>query len=191
MPNWGCSLPAPGRSQAPQSSGDGTTHEPMTSVIYRAGSAFTSSSSGGQGSESKGGRAAEGLPVWGGAGGHGHWVGPRLLEGEQQGGDGEGPGGTMACGPRRGCLTQPWEPAGAQVPSQGRGGDGTRPGSRQEGACPGKLAGAEGPQGPRAQQLRGRPSRARVPQEGHLPAACQRVTGAGLEFASGPTQVIE
>lgn len=48
--------------------------------------------------------------------------------------------------------------------------------------------------GPRPQQLRQRPSRAitgRVPQEGHLPTACQRVTGAGLEFASGPTQAIE
>lgn len=76
-------------------------------------------------------------------------------------------GGIVACGPRRGCLTQPWEPAGAQVPSQGRRGGWPQEERRcqgharqqtEEGACPGKLAGAEGPQGPGAQQLRERPS---------------------------------
>lgn len=97
------------------------------------------------------------------------------------------PDPALGAGRSAGALTGKWgrtAPGGEAVPRPHQAADRGGGLSRETGWS----RGASGPWSPAAE---GEAITARVPQEGHLPAACQRVTGAGLEFASGPTQVID
>lgn len=110
---------------------------------------------------------------------------------------GEAGPGRGTWGASRGRLTQQWELAGAQMPSPG---EGRRCQGHAEAGSPKEANGGGGgmsgqlrleqrwPQGPRPQQLRERPPEPALrPQSPGRASArsCQRVTGAGLEFASG------